>query len=67
MRVRLPRQHFPVMREKRFHKLGPNRRDPALKGGKRDANFAQSRDIREDRGERQIKMENRQTLRHSAP
>lgn len=37
------------------HKLGANRHDPARKAKKRDANFAQSRDIREDRGERQIK------------
>jgi hypothetical protein len=44
------------------HKLGANRHDPARKSKKRDSNFAQSRDIREDRGERQIKNVNRQTI-----
>jgi hypothetical protein len=37
------------------HKLGANRKEFARKLRKRDSNFAQSRDIREDRGERQIK------------
>jgi len=37
------------------HKLGANLHDPARKQKKLDANFAQSRDAREDRGERQIK------------
>ncbi|MBI3418399.1 MAG: hypothetical protein HY043_24175 [Verrucomicrobia bacterium] len=37
------------------HKLGANRKETARKARKHDANFAQSRDIREDRGERQIK------------
>ena len=37
-------------------KLGANKRDPARKGHKHDANFKQSRDIREDRGERQSKI-----------
>ena len=47
------------------HKLGANRKEFARKQRKRDANFAQSRDIREDRGERQIKAARaRQTLPH---
>ena len=37
------------------HKLGANQKETAIKPQKRDANFKQSRDIREDRGERQIK------------
>ena len=37
------------------HKLGANAHDPAVKSHKRDPNFKQSRDVREDRGERQIK------------
>ncbi len=41
--------------QKPAHKLGANRKDPARKSHKHDANFAQSRDIREDRGERQVK------------
>jgi hypothetical protein len=45
------------------HKLGANRNEFARKRRKRDANFAQSRDIREDRGERQMKAARaRQTL-----
>ena len=63
MRVRLPRQKT-VMTNKTPHKLGPNRHDPAQKARKHDPNFAQSRDIHEDRGERQIQTVNRQTLRH---
>lgn len=39
-----------------FHKLGSNRRDPARKPRRLDANFKQSHDVREDRGERQSKM-----------
>jgi hypothetical protein len=47
------------------HKLGANRKEVARKARKRDPNFAQSRDIREDRGERQMKTtRNRQTLPH---
>lgn len=38
------------------HKLGSNRRDLARKARRRDANFKQSRDVREDRGERQSKL-----------
>ena len=37
------------------HKLGANQKEPAVKTVKHDANFKQSRDIREDRGTRQIK------------
>lgn len=47
------------------HKLGANRKELARRQPKRDANFAQSRDIREDRGERQMKTARaRQTLPH---
>jgi hypothetical protein len=38
------------------HKLGANQKEPAVKTRKRDPNFKQSRDVHEDRGERQIKM-----------
>jgi hypothetical protein len=37
------------------HKLGANQKEPAKKARTKDANFKQSRDVREDRGERQIK------------
>ena len=37
------------------HKLGANRKETAKKARAHDANFKQSRDVREDRGERQIK------------
>ena len=37
------------------HKLGANQKEPAVKAIKRDANFKQSRDLHEDRGERQMK------------
>ena len=37
------------------HKLGANQKETAVKAVKHDANFKQSRDIREDRGTRQIK------------
>jgi hypothetical protein len=47
------------------HKLGANHKDTARKAKSRDANFAQSRDIREDRGERQMKSARaRQTMPH---
>ena len=47
------------------HKLGANRKELARKPRRHDANFSQSRDIREDRGERQIKeAQQRQTLPH---
>lgn len=38
------------------HKLGANRKETAQKTRKHDANFSQSRDIREDRGARQHKF-----------
>jgi hypothetical protein len=38
------------------HKLGANRKETAVKPRRRDPNFKQSRDVREDRGERQIKL-----------
>lgn len=41
------------------HKYGANRKEIARKERARDPNFSQSRDIREDRGERQIKMSGR--------
>jgi hypothetical protein len=48
------------------HKLGANRKEVARITRKRDSNFAQSRDIREDRGERQMKAARaRQTLPHT--
>lgn len=47
-------------------KLGANRKEVARKTRKHDPNFAQSRDIREDRGERQMKtVRARQTLPHT--
>jgi hypothetical protein len=42
--------------EKAPHKLGSNRKEFARKARKHDRNFAQSRDVCEDRGERQSKM-----------
>ena len=51
-----------------FRKLGANRNEVAKKPRKRDPNFAQSRDIREDRGERQIKtIRRRQMFPHTLP
>jgi hypothetical protein len=51
--------------KKPTYKLGANRHELARKSRKRDANFAQSRDIREDRGERQMKAaRQRQTMSH---
>jgi hypothetical protein len=48
------------------HKLGAHLKEVAHKARKHDPNFAQSRDIREDRGERQMKTERaRQTLPHT--
>jgi len=53
---------------KMSHKLGANRKEVAHKTRRLDANFAQSRDIREDRGERQIKAARaRQTFPHPRP
>ncbi len=40
------------------HKLGANQKEAAVKARKHDANFKQSRDIREDRGQRQLKTTN---------
>ena len=40
---------------KASHKLGANRHDPARRQQKRDKNFKQSKDVREDRGVRQLK------------
>ena len=37
------------------HKLGANQKEAAVKTVKRDANFKQSRDVREDRSQRQAK------------
>ena len=37
------------------HKLGVNQKEAAVKAVKLDANFKQSRDVREDRGTRQSK------------
>lgn len=37
------------------HKLGANQKEPAVKARKHDPNFKQSRDVREDRGLRQMK------------
>jgi hypothetical protein len=47
---------MPATPKKVSHKLGANRKENARKARKHDNNFAQSRDIREDRGERQIKL-----------
>jgi hypothetical protein len=41
--------------KKASHKYGANRKEIARRFRKRDRNFSQSRDIREDRGERQLK------------
>jgi len=37
------------------HKLGANRKETAVKAVQLDANFKQSRDVREDRSTRQMK------------
>ena len=42
--------------EKVSHKLGANQKEAAVKAKKHDKNFKQSRDVREDRGQRQIKL-----------
>ena len=41
--------------DKVTYKLGANSTEPAAKPRKHDPNFKQSRDVREDRGERQMK------------
>jgi hypothetical protein len=49
------------------HKFGANRKEVTRKARQHDSNFAQSRDIREDRGERQMKAARaRQTMPHLA-
>lgn len=40
----------------RPHKLGANSKELSHKARKKDSNFAQSRDVREDRGARQGKL-----------
>jgi hypothetical protein len=53
-------------RKKISRKLGANRNETARKPRKRDPNFSQSRDIREDRGAREAKeARTRQTLPHT--
>jgi hypothetical protein len=48
---------------KASHKFGANRNETARRTRTRDANFSQSRDIREDRGQRQAQTTTRrQTL-----
>jgi len=47
--------------ERLFHKLGANQKELAQKRPKRDRNFAQSRDIWEDRSERQVRIVLRKT------
>ncbi len=37
------------------HKLGANQKEDAVKAVKHDPNFKQSRDVREDRSQRQMK------------
>jgi len=41
------------------HKLGANRQETAKRQRKLDKNFKQSRDVREDRGVRQLKTESK--------
>ena len=54
---------MPNPTRKRSHKLGANHNEFARKTRKHDPNFAQSRDVREDRGQRQAQTaRNRQTL-----
>ena len=45
----------PTPKAKALRKPGANRNDKARKSPPRDANFKQSRDVREDRGARQMK------------
>ena len=49
------------------HKPGANRNEFVRKLRKLDPNFAQSRDIHEDRGERQIKTTREQFLPRHRP
>lgn len=56
---------MPTPAKKTSKKLGANRKETAHTARTKDANFAQSRDIREDRGERQMKAaRERQTMPH---
>ena len=56
---------MPTPAKKTSKKLGANRKEIAHTARTKDANFAQSRDIREDRGERQMKAaRERQTMPH---
>lgn len=51
--------------QKPAHRLGANRKETTRQPRKRDVNFSQSRDIREDRGERKMKEARaRQTMPH---
>jgi len=61
-------QHFMKMKTSLPHKLGANRKEMARKTRPHDANFSQSKDIREDRGARQEKFVHRPqaTLAHLA-
>ncbi len=58
----------PVMKAKPktiTHKLGVNKKETAVKARKLDPNFKQSRDIREDRGQRQMKTTNAAKTTHA--
>ncbi|MBI3414974.1 MAG: hypothetical protein HY043_06575 [Verrucomicrobia bacterium] len=58
---------MPDPKTKPSHKLGANRNELARKTRRRDPNFAQSRDVREDRGQRQAQAaRSRQTLARTA-
>jgi hypothetical protein len=50
---------MPATEKKVTRKLGANRKEEAQNPRPRDNNFKQSRDIHEDRGERQIKESSR--------
>jgi hypothetical protein len=50
-----PATFMPNTEKKATHKLGANRKETAQNPRPHDNNFKQSRDIHEDRGERQIK------------
>jgi hypothetical protein len=45
------------------NKLGGNQKEVAVKSVRPDANFKQSRDVREDRGTRQMKTSNASATR----
>ena len=47
------------------HKLGVNQKETAVKARKLDPNFKQSRDVREDRGQRQMKTTDAARTRHA--